>query len=118
MERYFEDELCQMRMHEQGYTQSDMAEFDRKRSEKSTYVATPPERAYYRDPYKVVQPNQGGGSNTVKTEEHHEKIVQSTLRTWCRTVVIMDVVAFRQGLLGGILRRRNHGNNHHITYLI
>ena len=70
MERYLEDEQYQMRTHEQGYTQSDMEEFDRTANEKKKriYVASSTERAYCRGEYKVVQPSQGGGSNTVKTE--------------------------------------------------
>ena len=34
VERHFEDETYQMCMHEQGYTQSDVEEFDRKANEK------------------------------------------------------------------------------------
>ena len=50
--------------------ESDMEEFDRTASEMGENVATPEEGACYRDRHKVVQPNQGDGSNTVKTEEH------------------------------------------------
>ena len=38
MERNFEDEQYQMRMHEQGYTQSDMEEFDGLAMEKKNFV--------------------------------------------------------------------------------
>ena len=70
VERYFEDEQYQRRMQEQGYTQSDMEEFDRLALErKNNYVATPEERRYYRDQYKVAQPNQGGGSDTANTKQ-------------------------------------------------
>ena len=78
VERYLEDEQYQMLMHEQGYTQSDMEEFDRTATDDRNYVATPAGRAYCRDQCKVVQPYQGGGSDTVKTEAHPEcqQIVQ------------------------------------------
>ena len=45
VERYQEDEQYQMLMHEQGYTQSDMEEFDRTATDDRNYVATPAERA-------------------------------------------------------------------------
>ena len=38
--RYLEDEPHQMRMHEQGYTQSDMEEFDRIANETNVYGRT------------------------------------------------------------------------------
>ena len=62
------DEQYQKRMHEQGYTQTDMEEFDRKALGGKGHAATPAERRYCRDQYTVVPPNQGGGSNTVKTK--------------------------------------------------
>ena len=76
--RYLEDEQHQMLMHEQGYTQTDMEEFDRIAHDSREYVATPTERTHYKDQNKVVQPCQGGGSDTVKTEAHPEcqQIVQ------------------------------------------
>ena len=49
VEPYLEDEQCQMRMQEQGYTQSDREEFDREANEKRIYVASSTERAYCRD---------------------------------------------------------------------
>ena len=55
-------------MHEQGYTQTDGEYFDRKALERKNHVADPEGRRYCRDQYTVVQPNQGGGSNTVKTK--------------------------------------------------
>ena len=61
-------EQCRMRTPEQGYTQTDMDEFDRVVLERKKYVATPEEWRYYKDQYTVVQPKQGGGSNTVKTK--------------------------------------------------
>ena len=36
------------------------------------YVASSKEQAYYGDQHKVLQPYQGGGSDTVKTKEHPE----------------------------------------------
>ena len=72
MDRYLEDEQYQVRVHEQGYTQYDMEECDSIAHEKWIYVASSDERACYRGQYKVVQPYQGGGSDTMKTEEHPE----------------------------------------------
>ena len=60
--------MSNKRTHEQGYTQTGMEEFDRRALERKKFLATPEERRYYRDQYNVVQPNQGGGSNTVKTK--------------------------------------------------
>ena len=52
--------------------------FTEQRWKRKNYVATLEEGRYYRDQYKVVQPDQGGGSSTVKTKEHpeHKHIVQ------------------------------------------
>ena len=72
VERYLEDEQHQMHMYEQGSTQSDMKEIDRVATEKEDLRRFLTERALYRDQHKVVQPYQGGGSDTVKTEEHPE----------------------------------------------
>ena len=44
VERYLEDEPYQMRRQEQGYTHSDMEEFDRIALQWRSYVATPGER--------------------------------------------------------------------------
>ena len=44
--------------HEQGYTQSDMEEFDWISNAQRIYVASSTERAHHRDQYKVVQPSQ------------------------------------------------------------
>ena len=49
VERYFEDEQYQMRMHEQGYTQSDMEELGRQSTKNRNNVASSTERAHYRD---------------------------------------------------------------------
>ena len=49
-----------------------MEEFDKIALERKNYAATPQQRRFYRDQYKVVQPNQGGGRTTVKTKEHPE----------------------------------------------
>ena len=57
-----------MRMHEQGYTPSDMEDFDRTAHEKRIYVASSTELAFHLVQNKVVQPYQGGGSDDVKTE--------------------------------------------------
>ena len=65
------DEQYQLRMDE-GYTQSDMEEFDRTANDKRNYVASSTERAYYMDQYKVVQPYQKN-NDTVKTEQHEDK---------------------------------------------
>ena len=70
--RDYLDEPYQMRMHEPGYTQSDMEEPDRTANENGNYVVSSTGRAYYRDQYKGVQSYQGGGSDTVKTEEQRE----------------------------------------------
>ena len=59
-------------MHEQVYTQTDMDEFERIALGRKDYVGTLEERRYHRDQHNIVQPNQGGGSNTVKTKEHPE----------------------------------------------
>ena len=45
VERFLEDEQYQMRMHEQGYTQFDMEDFDRMANEERNYVASSTERA-------------------------------------------------------------------------
>ena len=45
------------RTHEQGYTQTDMEEFDRIVLERKNYVATREERRYCRDHSTVVLPN-------------------------------------------------------------
>ena len=84
MERYFTDEQYQKRMHEKGYTQTDMEQFDRIAVERRNCVATPEERRYCRDQYSVVQQsNQGGGSNTVKPKEHleHKELEQRKKET-------------------------------------
>ena len=70
MERHLEVEKYQMRVHEQGYTQSDTEEFDRKAHAKLIYVPSSDIWAYYRDQHNVVQHHQGGGSDTIKTKEH------------------------------------------------
>ena len=59
-------------MHEQGYTQSDMEEFDRRVLESKYYVKGVTTET------STAQPNQGGGSNNVKTKERPEykQIVQ------------------------------------------
>ena len=72
MERYLNDEQDQKCMHEQGYTQTDLEEFDRIELERKKYVATLEEMCYCRGQYTIVLPNRGGGSNTMKTEEHPE----------------------------------------------
>ena len=41
VERYLTDEQHRKRMHDKGYTQTDMKEFDRTALEKKKYVATP-----------------------------------------------------------------------------
>ena len=51
VERHLEDVQYQMRMHEQGYTQSDMEEFDRIANEKGNYAASSTERACHRDQF-------------------------------------------------------------------
>ena len=52
--------------------------FDGAALESKYYAADLEERRHYRDHYTVVQPSQGGCSNTVKTKEHPEykQIVQ------------------------------------------
>ena len=66
MERYLEDEQYHVRMHEQIYTQSNMEESDRLVWEKRiTKVLL--KRDVTTELFTVVQPDQGGGSNTVKT---------------------------------------------------
>ena len=84
VERYLEDEKCQMRMHEQGYSPSNMEELDRTANEDWTYVALSYERAYCRGSHKVVQPHQGGGSDTIGTKERpgYNQVVQ-----WKREIV-------------------------------
>ena len=52
--------------------QSDSEAFDIIPNEKKNYVASSTERAHHKDQYKVVQRFQGGGSDTVKTEEQPE----------------------------------------------
>ena len=90
------------------------------------YIASLEERRCYRDQYKVVQPYQGGGSDTVETEERTEykQIVQWKRETW---PVIRWIPTqhsghrghhghghLRQGLLGGIVPHHcNHGDSHH-----
>ena len=102
VDRYFEDEQFQKRMHEQGYTQSEVEEFDREALKRKNYVATHGERRYCRDQHKVVQSNQGGGSDTVKTKCHpgHKQIVRWQIwkidkpfsRSRCGTVVIVVIL--------------------------
>ena len=46
VERYLNDEQCQKHMHAQGYTQTDIKEFDRTALERKNYVATLEERRY------------------------------------------------------------------------
>ena len=70
MERCLTDEQDQKRMRKPTYTKNELEEFDSVALERENYVATPDERAYCRDKYKVVEPYQGGGSNTAMTEEH------------------------------------------------
>ena len=55
-------------------------------------VATPEERRYCRDQYKVVQPNQGGDSDTVKTEEHpeYQRILQWNRENMTRQSPVPD----------------------------
>ena len=50
VERYLADERYQKRMHAQGYTQTDIDEFDGIALERKNYAATREERRYYRDP--------------------------------------------------------------------
>ena len=51
VERYLEDEQSQTRTHEQGYTQSDVEEFDRVAGEKGLRGCSwGKEKAYYTDP--------------------------------------------------------------------
>ena len=52
--------------------------FDRMASETWTSVELSYGRAYYRSWYNVVQPHQGGGSDTIKAKEHpeYEQVVQ------------------------------------------
>ena len=57
-------------------------------------VASPEERRYDRCQYKVVQTNQGGGSNTVKTKNTWPDNPQNP-------IVIMDMVTFDEVLLVG-----------------
>ena len=93
----------------------DMEEFDRIASAKRSDVAALAERAYCGDQHKVVQPNQGGGSNTVKTEEHiqdQQNVQWQGEKTW--PVNLQNPMQnsghrghhghghLRQGLLGGI----------------
>ena len=54
---------------DEGYTQSDMEEFDRTANDKRNDVASSTERASYMDQYKVVQPYQKN-NDTGKTEEN------------------------------------------------
>ena len=67
--RLLEDEKYQMRMREQGCTQSDMEEFDNTAKEKWMFVASSDERAYHRGQYKGVQPYEGGDSDLIKTKK-------------------------------------------------
>ena len=116
LERHLEDEEYQMRMHEQGYTQSDMEEFERIAIDKRDYVASSTERACHRDQYKVVQPNQGGGSDTAKTEEHFEyKQFQTIFRPEAKHWSSWSYGHghSHQGLHDGILCRHKHGDSHH-----
>ena len=78
VERYLNDEHRQKRMHDQTYTQTGVEEFDKIALKRKTRVATPAERRCYRNQRTVVQPNQGGGSNTVKSKEHpeHKQLAQ------------------------------------------
>ena len=73
VERHFEDEKKPKGACANKDTrQSDMEEFDRNAKKTSMYVASSDERAYQRGQHKVVQPYQGGGSDTMKTKEHPE----------------------------------------------
>ena len=103
MERYLHDEQYQICMHDKGYTQSNVEEIDSLAMKRKTYVATLDDRRVTtKDQHKLVQPNQGGGSNTVKIEERpeHKQLVPWERKNLtshppdprCSTVVIMDVV--------------------------
>ena len=70
--RYFEDEKYKMRMHEQGYAQSDMVEFDRRANEKKGLRGYSYRTGLLQRPIQEVQPYQGGDSDTVKTDENPE----------------------------------------------
>ena len=102
---------------------SDTEEFDIIASEKWNYVASSAERAYCRDQYKVVQPYQGGDSDTMDTKEHpeHNQVVPWKRETGPNKPQnpmlnsghrgLHGHGRFHRGLHGGILRRRRHGDN-------
>ena len=61
-----------MRLHQPGYTQTDVEVFDKVPLEREELRSYREERRYNRGQYTVEQPNQGGGNNTVKTKNHPE----------------------------------------------
>ena len=92
---------------------------------KRNYVPSSGERAYDIHQYNVVQLCEGGGSDTVKTGERlgYEQIVQWKRETRANNRqnpmlnsglrCLHGLGHFHQGLHGGILRRRKHGDQHH-----
>ena len=58
VERYLEDKQCRMRMVDQGNTQTDVVDFDRKALGQKNYAPTLEERRYYKDHCKVMQSKQ------------------------------------------------------------
>ena len=65
VERCFEGEKCQMRMHEQGYSQSDIEEFGRMANEKWTDVVPSYERL-------TTEALQGRSTLSKRRQRHHK----------------------------------------------
>ena len=110
-----------MGMHEQGHTQSVMEEFDRIANDKKMYVASSTERTYHRDQYKVVRTDQGGGSDTTKTEElpGYKKMHSKKGKTSPDNPQNPMLTSGHRGLHGGILRHHKHCDNHnHLPHLM
>ena len=124
----------QKRMHEQRYTQTDMTEFHRKNVGKEelrslllmrgvtaeTYspscspskeeAATPCSPQNPPLPLTLLTPPLPNTSNLVHWKR---ELYQSLSKSRCRTVVIVVMVIFQQGRLGGIiLHHRTHGDSH------
>ena len=118
-------------MHEQGYTQTDMEQFDRKAFGRKHHEAIAEEMRYYGDQCAVMQPHQGGGRNDVKTKEEceHKQLVHWKKGTFdqefskfrCRAVfvvVIMDMATFSIVCLVGLFLIIATMATVTITYLI
>ena len=74
VEHYFENEKCQMRMHEQGYSQSDIDEFVRMANEKWTHVVPSYER--------LTTEAYRGSCNPIKEEAATQQRPKNTLNTF------------------------------------